>query len=251
MSRKNNKQAKTTKIARPVCGIDSINQAVRALYGYKKPALYKDLATAANLHPVYLSQALSSARDVGLTEHAGKRGVHKLTSAGEEFGLLVSVGKEAEAREVLKRVILANPTWSEIITFLRLNKGEPRDPLDIVTDVERKLSKRWSSTMRGKLAKAYTSILEYAGIARTDKDRIIPLIGVEEGETERTEETMLTEESMGTKPEGRETESIVQGNLMEFRYGNIFLRIPADVAGEIIPIILKYVEKQKSSASLD
>lgn len=153
---------KVTKIANPTVGIDGINHAIRALYAYKDPATYKDLAKAANLHPVYLSKSLSSARDMGLTMSAGKRGLYKLTPEGVEYGRLLSYGKDSECRELLQKVILENPLWSEIIRFLRVSEGRETDPLLLVGDIEGRLGKRWSPSMRNTLVNAYTSILEYA-----------------------------------------------------------------------------------------
>jgi len=170
------KYRKTTKIATPSVGIDGVNHAVRALRAYKEPASYKDLAKGANLHPVYMSQSLSSARDVGLTEYAGKRGLYKLTADGEDYARFLTYGQSSKCAELLRKSILNNPLWSEIIRFLTISEGKPRDPLQLVGDVEGKLGKRWSSSMRNGYANSYTSILEAARLVRVEGNEIVPLL---------------------------------------------------------------------------
>jgi len=169
---------KTTDIARPVVGVDGVNNVVRTLFAYREPTFYKDLASAANMNEVYTSQALSASRDVGLTKLAGKRGVYELTSQGEEYARLLSFGKESESRELIREILLNNPRWSEIMTFLRINEGIPRDSLDIVLEVERKLGKRWSPSMRSKIASVYSSILSYAYLIEIEKGKMVSQIGL-------------------------------------------------------------------------
>ena len=171
---------KGISIARPVVGIEGINKAVRALFAYKEPTFYKDLASAANMNPIYMSQALSASRDVGLTTLAGKRGLYKLTKQGEEYARLLSFGKHSECRELMGKIIMDNPMWSQIITFLRVSKGTPREPLDLVLKVERESGKRWSSTMRDRIGAVYSSILEYAGLIKVEKGMVLSQVGIEE-----------------------------------------------------------------------
>lgn len=167
------KYKKTTKIATPSVGIDGVNHAVRALRAYKEPATYKDLAKGAGLHPVYMSQSLSASRDLGLTQYAGKRGLYKFTSDGEEYARFLSYGQESDCKALLKKVILDDPPWSEIIRFLRMSEGQERDPLLLVGDIEGKLGKQWSPSMRNGYANAYTSILEFAGLIRVEGGKIV------------------------------------------------------------------------------
>ena len=167
------KYRKTTNIATPSVGIDGVNHAVRALWAYKEPATYKDLAKGANLHPVYMSQSLSATRDVGLAEYAGKRGLYKLTSDGEDYARFLTYGQNSKCEELLNKTILDNPLWSEIIRFLRMSEGRARDPLLLVADIEGKLGKRWSPSMRNSYANTYTSILESAGLVRVEGGQMI------------------------------------------------------------------------------
>jgi len=179
MSEEKQIQIKSTEVAAPMAGIDGIHHAVRALFAYKKLAFYKELATAASLTPVYMSAALSSARDVGLTKLAGKRGLYELTSVGDQYARLLTFGKEADCRGLLRKTILENPLWSEIIAFLRVAKGQARDPTDLVLAVEEKLGKRWSPRMRSALGNNYLSILRYSGLIELEKGKMISQIGVE------------------------------------------------------------------------
>ena len=203
MSEKKQIRIKSKKIAAPMAGIDGIHHAVRALFAYKKPAFYKELASAASLTPVYMSASLSSARDIGLTKLAGKRGLYELTSVGDQYGRLLTFGKEADCRELLGKTILENPLWSEIIAFLRVAKGQARDPTDLVLAVEEKLGKRWSPRMRSALANNYSSILRYAGLIKLEKGKMISQIGVEvemkPEEVEEVEELKGVEEIKALK----------------------------------------------------
>lgn len=179
VSEKPEKAKLTTKIATLSVGIDGINHALRALYAYKGAASYKDLAKGANLHPVYMSQSLSSARDVGLVESAGKRGLYKLTSEGEEYARFLSYGQRSESREVLRKAILNNPLWSEILRFLRMSEGQARAPLLLVADIEGKLGKRWSPSLRTYYATTYASVLESAGLVRLEGGNMVSLLKLE------------------------------------------------------------------------
>jgi len=198
MSEKKQIRIESAKAAAPTAGIDGVHHAVRALFAYKKPAFYKDLASAANLNAAYMSASLSSARDVGLTELVGKRGLYELTTQGVEYGRLLTFGKEADCKELLRKTILENPLWSEIIAFLRVSKGQAREPMDLVLAVEEKLGKRWSPSMRNKLAKNYSSILHYASLVKLEKGKMISQIGVEvevkPEEVEKVEEIEKAEE---------------------------------------------------------
>jgi hypothetical protein len=150
-----------------------MNLSLRALWNYKSSATYKDLATPAGLHPTVVSQALSSARDVGLTEYAGKRGLYTFTPQGKEYTRALTGGAESEAKDRLRQIILTNPRWVGIVAFLRTNVGVPRPNVDLVLDVERRLSKQWSSGMRTNVAQSLVSILEFAGLAMVESGRII------------------------------------------------------------------------------
>jgi len=173
------KYRKVPHVCAPIAGIDGINHVVRALFAYKKPTFYKELASAANLTPVYASLSLSSARDVGLTKLAGKRGLYELTSAGDQYGRFLTFGKEAKCRELLRKTILENPRWSEIMAFLRVSKGQAREPMDLVLVVEEKLGKSWSRSLRNKIGKNYSSILSYARLVKLEKGKITSQIGVD------------------------------------------------------------------------
>jgi hypothetical protein len=129
------------RIGVPTVGIDGVHHATRALFAYKKPAFYKDIASAANLNPVYMSASLSTARNIGLTKLAGKRGLYELTKEGEQYARLISFGKDSNCRDLLQKIILERFLWSEIVAFLRVSKGQAREPMDLVLDVEEKLAR--------------------------------------------------------------------------------------------------------------
>jgi hypothetical protein len=167
---------KSSRIATLSAGMEGINHITRALYSYKQAALYKELATSANLHPVYVSQCLSSAKDVGLCESAGERGRYKLTPKGEEYGRLISYGDTEGAKSLLKNILLNHPTWIEIIRFLRVSYNQERNALSLVAHVEGKLGKHWSQSIRLLYAKNYSSVLNYAGLITLSGENIISQI---------------------------------------------------------------------------
>ena len=122
---------------------------------------------------------MSTARNIGLTKLAGKRGLYELTTVGEQYARLLSFGKDSDCRDLLRKTFLENHLWSEVVAFLRVSKGQARAPMDLVLDVEEKLGKKWSSSLRGKIGKNYTSILNYAGLVKLEKGKMISQIGVE------------------------------------------------------------------------
>lgn len=248
-----NKEKRTKKItvsiATPTVGMDAIHSAVRALYAYKRPATYKDLATAVNMSETYLSSALSAARDAGLATLAGKRGLYKLTPEGEDYSRLLSYGKDSECREILKELVLESPLWSEIVTFLKVSGKQERNASDLVLDIERKLGKKWSERMRDRVATAYSSILEHAGIIQVSKDRIVSQIEVEGGEGElpikletKEKERPLERAVVPVFPTSPKPE-----DFMDISFGPIFLRIPAELAEQIIPIVTKWMQETKTN----
>mgnify|MGYP001027955048 CR=1 FL=1 len=178
-------------IATPAQSIEAINKVVSVLFTYKRPAMYKDVAIATNLHEMVVSQALSAARDMGLTTSGGKKGLYVLTSDGTEYARLLTAGKENEAKLFLSQLLAKQPTWKEIITFLSAIRGEAREPLDLVLDVERKLNKTWSPSMRNRLRDCFVSILTYAGFIQKEGGKMFSLISMEEPLKERPVEVSI------------------------------------------------------------
>ena len=199
------REAAAGAIASPVQSIEAINKAVATLFTYKRPGSYKDIAAAVGMHPVTVSQALSGSRDLGLTQLAGKRGLYVLTKDGQEYARLVTAGKVRESQAYLNRVIQSNPMWDEIVSFLKATKGQKRDPMDIVLDVERKLGKQWSKTMRQSVKDGYLSVLTYTQLAKKEGDGIvsvieeIPLVPEAGGEAG----VQATATTMATSPESK------------------------------------------------
>jgi predicted transcriptional regulator len=185
--------SETAGIATLSAGIDGINRAVRALYSYKGAATYKDLAKGAGIHPVYMSQCLSAARDVGLTESAGKRGLYKLTTKGEDYARHLSYGEDDKARDILRELLLERPAWTQIIKFLKISFKQERNPLSLVADVEGKLGKHWSETLRNTYATTYSSVLEFAGLIETSGKNIISKVADKGEQKPSVEQVQSTE----------------------------------------------------------
>jgi len=175
-------------IATPNQSIEPINKVVSVLFTYKRPAMYKDVAIATNLHRVTVSQALSASRDMGLTTSGGKKGLYVLTKSGQEYARLLTAGKENKAKPYLGELLQSQPAYKEIVMFLNAIRGEARDPLDLVIDIERKLSKTWSQSARTRYRENLVSILVYAGLVQKKGNRIFSLLGEETPSEEVTPE---------------------------------------------------------------
>lgn len=212
----------TNKIASPKALIKNINKVVRALYHYRSAAMYKDISNLVNLHPVETSKALSSSRDLGLTKLAGKKGLYVLTEKGKDYARLIDVRNESESRKLLKQIILENPRWSMIVTFLRINRENPTDIIHLVTDVEKKLDKKWGSRMREMVARSYSSILEYAGLIRLEGTRITSLLE----EVEKPTGPTVVPAEVSQIP-AEKIEPLLPG-FAEFKLENIYLRVRMD-----------------------
>jgi len=184
-------------IARPLQPIDTINRVIAVMFRYKNPVTYRDISSACNMHPVTVSQALSAAHDTGLTELAGKKGLYVLSKDGEDYARYLTAGKAREAREILRRSLRRNPRWTEIIKFLTATRGQSRDPLDLVLEIERITGKHWASMTRYRLRDSLVSILESAEMVIKEGTKII---AVKEEQIEQEEETEEGAKDMFKKP---------------------------------------------------
>ena len=168
------------KAPSPTAGIELVNRALNAMYVHKPPVSYKQIFEAVGLHPTTVSLALSTARDLGLTQYSGRRGTYQFTRDGEDYSRYLSLKRLTECSAILKRVLLTSPLWSGVIGFLRVNEDRPRDPTDLVIDVERRLGKTWSKSMRNTVTDSFVSILEFAELVKIHSGKIVSTIGSEE-----------------------------------------------------------------------
>jgi hypothetical protein len=161
----------------PLQSISAINKVVIALYSYKKPVMYKDISNAVGMHPVNVSQALSSSRDIGLTELSGKKGLYSLTNEGREYTRLLTAGKESEARKILRELLRTNPLWVDVIAFLDATRGQSRDPVDLALEIERRSGKQWKHIMRNRVRDSLVSILDFSEMIVKEGSKIIAVEG--------------------------------------------------------------------------
>jgi len=173
----------SAEIATPAVSMKAIGKVARALYAFNKAASYKEISSGVGTNPQYTSQTLSAAKDLGVTELASGRGKHVLTEKGASFARLLGFGKEKESRQVIAHLIQTQGPWSEVVSFLKMNEGVPRSPLDLVWHIEARLGKRWASTMRSRIASSYRSILVFANLVKADGGDIVSLIGMEDEES--------------------------------------------------------------------
>lgn len=249
------------RVARPLQSIEVINKVVAVLYRYRAPVMYKDIAVACKIHPINVSQGLSAARDVGLTELAGKRGLYTLTKDGERYAMLLTAGKDSEAKNVLRNTIRKNPLWAEILRFLDATRGQSRDPIDLVLEVERITGKHWSNVTRQSLRDNLVSILEYAEMIIKEGSKIIPvdkkLIITEEAQGEDTAEV---EESLSIAQETsalRKSKFDVEQNFAVLRGDDFTFEVRKDLDSiefakkqfsDWIEYVSKKVEKEQQDA---
>lgn len=206
MEKSKNKPDKTENVkkkyrmvtARPLQSIGVINRVVMVLYNYKRSVSYKDIAVACNMHPVNVSQALSAAHDIGLTALAGAKGLYTLTEDGIEYVRLLTSGKEKDASKLLRDILMKNKRWTEIMTFLNATRGQARDPIDLVLEIERNAGKQWKPTMRGRLRDSLVSILEFAEVIVREGSKII---AIGERQTVQLEEESQYPPSMAVSPD--------------------------------------------------
>lgn len=203
-------------IARPLQNMHIINKVIRIMFGYRGSIMYKDISAACNMHPVNVSQALSGARDVGLVELAGKKGLYRLTKAGMEYARFLTAGKDREAKDLIRFLLNKNPLWAEIIRFLNVTRGQSRDILDLVLEIERKSGKQWGAAMRKRIGDSISSILEYAGMVTKEGSSIISVV---EWDIGREDETELPPELQRLRSEDKEF-SILEGDDFTFEVRN-------------------------------
>lgn len=170
----------SVEIAAPAVTMKAIGKVARALYALNKASSYKEISSGVGMSPQHTSQTLSAAKDLGVTESASGRGKHVLTQMGASFARLLGFGKEEESRQVIAHLIKTQGPWSEVVSFLKMNEGVPRSPLDLVLHIEARLGKRWANAMRSRIASSYRSILVFAGLVKADGGDIVSLIGMED-----------------------------------------------------------------------
>lgn len=197
-----------SSVACPTVGMEAVSQITRALFGYKKPASYKDLAAAADIHRVHASKSLSTAKDVGFARTI-RRGIYELTDNGEEYARLLAIGDRVEAQNVLSKTILQNPSWATILRFLATKKSleKPVKSIELAAEVERRLNKRWSPSMREKTGSFFMTILEEAGLV--DSSGYPSTISLETSMAEQQSPTLKGKHIQKTTPQSRRFASLV------------------------------------------
>jgi hypothetical protein len=157
------------KAPSPTARIDVVNRTLNAMYVHRPlPLTYREITEAADLHPTTVSLGLSTARDIGFTVLAGRKGLYNFTQAGEDYSRNLNGKRLSESKNILRRTILSNPLWKDVISFLK------------AIEIERRLGKKWSQAMRKTVSDSLISILEFGELVRSESGKIIPMIGPEE-----------------------------------------------------------------------
>jgi len=163
-------------VAVPTATIEQINPIIKYLFRLKKVATSEDIKA---LFPTpkpptpSIGNALSTARDIGLTTSGGKRGLYDLTNEGKEYGRYLDADKPEECPRILRESIIKNPLWKDIVDFLRATKGQETETKDLVLSVEKKLEKQWKTDMRNLVGKCYGSILSFAGLVEYQRGKML------------------------------------------------------------------------------
>jgi hypothetical protein len=208
-------------VATPIQSIEVVNELVRVMYTYKRSVMYKDLESLVQYHPANISQGLSATRDLGITRLSGGKGHYVLTEKGEDYARLITANKEAEARDCLKEIIESNPAWTDILLFLKATRGQARDPLDLVLDIERRLNKKWSPSMRNRLRASYVSLLGYAGLLQKEGSKMISLVETTEEKKQTiniVEETSPSRSLLGAQQASSESKDFARLQTEDFGF---------------------------------
>jgi hypothetical protein len=169
------------KAPSPTARIDAVNKTLGAMYVHKPlPTTYKDITEAAGYHPTTVSLALNTARDIGLTQSAGRKGLYNFTDAGIDYCRNLQAKRLPEAKTILRNLLLTNPLWNDVVGFLKANQNESRDPLDLTMKIEKRLGKTWSGSMQKTVVDSLVSVLEFAELVRVEAGKIVSLIGADE-----------------------------------------------------------------------
>ena len=172
-------EEKQDDIATPYTSIENINTSLGGLFHQTDASKASDIGKQVGLKDADVARALSAARDLGLTDVAkGKgRGAYQLTPIGKDYARYIEAGKPEDAKVILKDQIQKSDSWSEIVRFLTINKGKPREMKDLVVDIEKKLNKTWSTASRKLLSASYGSILKFSGLATISGGNVTSLVG--------------------------------------------------------------------------
>ncbi|MFW9803814.1 MAG: hypothetical protein ACFFFC_14225 [Candidatus Thorarchaeota archaeon] len=165
-------------IAAPIVSIDVIKKAVLALYAMNKPANAMALLVPTGMYRTTISKAFVAAASLGLVKEI-RRGTYELTDVGKEFARAIGLGNEREAQLLIQKQILEQPDWTEIASFLKLNKGKSVIFLDLVSHIEKRLDRKWKPEVRSKIASSYQSCLMYACLVTANDSGVESLIGLD------------------------------------------------------------------------
>jgi len=168
-------------VACPTVGMESVVKTVKALFSFRKSAGYKEVAAAAGIHPAHVSKSLSTAKEIGLAK-TPHRGLYELTSDGAEYARSITIGKQEESQRVLQLCIMRNPLWKDILAFLETRRTleKPVEWVELAADVERRVGKRWSQSMREQTGRFLMSILAEAKLVDFEGNVIFSLLSSEE-----------------------------------------------------------------------
>lgn len=175
----------TLRVAIPTMSIDAVKDTLRAVYSLKRPVSAKDLYTLAGLSKQNTSTCLGIALSLGFVIEAEGRGVYELTNEGKDFVRFLEFAKEEKAKALVRNAILHKDDWAESVSFLRINKGKPREYSDLVLHVESKADKQLTKEVRRKVSGALRSILSYSQIIDDNPDKLVSIIGIVD-ESEKT-----------------------------------------------------------------
>src|SRR5438128_3240166 len=169
------------KAPAPTARMEVINRTLTTMYHQKPlPTTYKELYEAAGYHLSTVSLALSTARDICLTTLQGKKGLYNFTPQGEQYTRNMLAKRLDECKTILRATLLANPLWSDVVSFLRANEGRPRDPVELTIRLETILGKKWSDSMRKTVVDSLVSILEFSELVHVQSGKILSILGPSE-----------------------------------------------------------------------
>lgn len=120
-------------------------------------------------------------------------------------------------------------------------------------DLIRRLHERFRGRIPARMEEFYAILRETTGAERAELENkggkvralyeealsSLSLVSEAAGAPAATEAVEKPQEVAATMP--------LPADMMEFKFGSIYLRIPAEIAGQVIPLVIKYVESKKTT----
>lgn len=213
-------------------------------YTYPESGLEKTLKRVKQAY-TSLKDGISTenlAQSLGVVAKSGN--FINIVAAMRMFGLVSGTGtlKTTELGERLIHPILGKD-----------DERRAREEAWLKVDLIRRLHNRFRGKIPARMEEFYAILREITGAERAELEKKggkVQLLYREAlSSLSLIEETA---EASVVAIDGEKSQEItpsipLPADLMEFKYGGIYLRIPAEIAGQVVPIVIKYIESKKAA----